>query len=186
MKQENAIFLLTLTEQDSMESKIPEWFGSTILKNIVLVTYALVILLFGPRGGNSWLSRFLDNIRSTPELLIPLHIALACGTKFGERLPMVLDQTIIWGIETLLIGLIFEGQVFPIAFSCFMERFIHKSRKNQNILKHGLILNTMSCFPVEFRLLLILDRGYAEIRLLIHLREEGIPFLCRVKLSVVA
>jgi len=175
----------------------------TILKNIALVTYALITLFQGARGGNGWLSkaalarclplgtgpkereqrlyRFLDNIRLTPELLIPLHIALACGTKLRERLPMILDQTTLRGIETLLIGLVFEGRVLPIAFSCFMNHLIHKSR---NILEHSLILAAMSCFPVEVRPLLILDRGYARVALLIHLREEGIPFLCRAKRSV--
>ena len=175
----------------------------TILKNIALVTYALITLFQGARGGNGWLSkaalarclplgtgpkereqrlyRFLDNIRLTPELLIPLHIALACGTKLRKRLPMILDQTSLRGIETLLIGLVFEGRVLPIGFSCFMKAFIHKS---QNILEHSLILAAMSCFPPEFRPLLILDRGYARVALLIHLRQEGIPFLCRAKRSV--
>ena len=175
----------------------------TILKNIALITYALITLFSGARGGNGWLSkaalsrclplgtgpkereqrlyRFLDNIRLTPEVLIPLHVVLACGTKLRERLPMVLDQTTIRGIETLLIGLVYEGRVLPIAFSCFMKRWIHKS---QNILEHGLILAAMSCFPVECRPLLILDRGYARVALFIHLREEGIPFLCRAKRSV--
>jgi Transposase DDE domain len=175
----------------------------TILKNIALVTYALVTLYHGARGGNGWLSkaalarclplgigpkereqrlyRFLGNSGLTPELLIPLHVALACGTKLRERLPMILDQTTLRGIETLLIGLVFEGRVLPIAFSCFMNEFIHKS---QNILEHSLILAAMSCFPVEVRPLLILDRGYARVSLFIQLRQEGIPFLCRAKRSV--
>lgn len=175
----------------------------TILKNIALVTYALVTLYHGARGGNGWLSkaalarclplgtgpkereqrlyRFLDNIRLTPESLIPLHVALACGTKLRERLPMILDQTTLRGIETLLIGLVFEGRVLPIAFSCFMKRWIHKS---QNILEHRLIVAAMSCFPVEFRPLLIVDRGYARVSLFVQLREEGIPFLCRATRSV--
>jgi hypothetical protein len=175
----------------------------TILKNIALTTYALITLFSGARGGNGWLSkaalarclplgtgpkereqrlyRFLDNIRLTPEVLIPLHVVLACGTKLRDRLPMILDQTTIRGIETLLIGVVFEGRVLPIAFSCFMKRWIHKS---QNILEHGLILAAMSCFPVESRPLLILDRGYARVNLFIHLREEGIPFLCRAKRNV--
>jgi len=175
----------------------------TILKNIALITYGLITLFSGARGGNGWLSkaalarclplgigpkereqrlyRFLDNIRLTPEVLIPLHVALACGTQLRERLPMILDQTTIRGIETLLIGVVFEGRVLPIAFSCFMKKFIHKS---QNILEHSLILAAMSCFPTEFRPLLILDRGYARVALLIHFRKEGIPFLCRAKRSV--
>jgi hypothetical protein len=79
----------------------------TILKNIALVTYGLITLFQGARGGNGWLSkaalarclplgtgpkgreqrlyRFLDNIRLTPELLIPLHIVLACGTQLRVR-----------------------------------------------------------------------------------------------------
>ena len=175
----------------------------TILKNIALITYGLITLFQGARGGNGWLSkaalarclplgtgpkereqrlyRFLENLRLTPELLIPLHIVLACGTQLRERLPMILDQTTIRGIETLLIGLVFEGRVLPIAFSCFMKRFIHKS---QNILEHSLILAAMSCFPPEFRPLLILDRGYARVSLLIQLRQQGIPFLCRAKRTV--
>jgi hypothetical protein len=175
----------------------------TILKNIALVTHALITLFHGARGGNGWLSkaalarclpletgpkereqrlyRFLDNIHLTPEILIPLHVALACGTKIKERLPLILDQTTIRGVETLLLGLVFEGRVLPIAFSCFMKQWIHKS---QNILEHGLILAAMSCFPSEVRPLLILDRGYARVSLFIHLRKEGIPFLCRAKKSV--
>jgi len=94
---------------------------------------------------------------------------------------MILDQTTIRGIETLLIGLVYEGRVLPIAFSCFMKPWIHKS---QNILEHSLILAVMSCFPVECRPLLILDRGYARVNLFIQLRQEGIPFLCRAKRSV--
>ena len=175
----------------------------TILKNIALVTYALLTLFHGARGGNGWLSqaalarclpleigpkereqrlhRFLENLRFTPEIMIPLHVALAVGTRLRERLPMILDQTTIRGVETLLIGVVFEGRVLPIAFSCFMKKWIHKS---QNILEHSLILAAMSCFPVEFRPLLILDRGYARVALFIKFREEGIPFLCRAKRNV--
>jgi hypothetical protein len=62
-----------------------------------------------------------------------------------------------------------------------MKKWIAKS---QNILEHGLILAVMSCFPVEVRPFLILDRGYARVALFIHLRKEGIPFLCRAKKNV--
>ena len=175
----------------------------TILKNIALVTHALLTLFSGARGGNGWLSkaalarslplgigpkqreqrlyRFLRNPRMTPEILIPLHVVLACGTKLRERLPMILDQTTLRGIETLLVGLVYEGRVLPVAFSCFMKRSLEKS---QNILEHSLVLAVMCCFPIECRPLLILDRGYARVSLFIHFRNEGIPFLCRAKRSV--
>ena len=89
----------------------------TILKNIALVSHALLTLFSGARGSNGWLSkaalsrclpleigpkereqrlyRFLRNPLFTPEVLIPLHVALACGTKLRERLPMILDQMLI-------------------------------------------------------------------------------------------
>jgi len=197
-------------EQDALLRKLMEllflyrgMIRVTILKNIALVTHGLLTLFSGARGGNGWLSkaalarslplgigpkereqrlyRFLRNPRFTPELLIPLHVVLAVGTKLRERLPMILDQTTIRGVETLLIGLVYEGRVLPIAFSCFMKQWIHKS---QNILEHSLILAVMSCFPVECRPLLILDRGYARVNLFIQLRQEGIPFLCRAKRNV--
>jgi len=139
-----------------------------------------VALGTGPKEREQRLYRFLDNIRLTPELLIPLHIVLACGTELRERLPMILDQTTLRGLKPCSSGWFLKARA-PIAFSCFMKRFIHKS---QNILEHSLILAAMSCFPVEFRPLLILDRGYARVSLLIQLRQEGIPFLCRAKRSV--
>lgn len=176
----------------------------TILKNIALVTHGLLTLFSGARGSNGWLSkaalarclplgtgpkgreqrlyRFLKNSRLTPEILIPLHVALVCGLKSVGRLPMILDQTSIRGIPTLLIGLVFEGRVLPVAFSCYTYSLIQKS---QNILEHALILAVMSCFPVESRPLLIMDRGYGRVGLLIKLGLEGIPYLVRTKDNVI-
>lgn len=175
----------------------------TILKNIALVTYALLNLFSGARGSNGWLSkaalarclpldlgpksreqrlyRFLANPRFTPELMIPLLVALACGTRLPEPVPLILDQTTIRGIPTLLIGLVFEGRVLPVAFSCFTFRLI---RKSQNILEHALIQAAMSCFPAPQRPWLIMDRGYARVGLLMQLGLEGIPFLVRAKKNV--
>jgi hypothetical protein len=128
----------------------------SILKNIALVTYALLNLFSGARGSNGWLSkaalsrclpletgpktreqrlyRFLANPRFTPEVMIPLLVALACGTHLPGPIPLILDQTSIRGIPTLLIGLVFEGRVIPVAFSCFVYPRILKS---QNILEHA-------------------------------------------------
>ncbi len=176
----------------------------TILKNIALMTHSLLTLFQGARGGNGWLSqaavarclplengprgrqlrlfRFLTNPRLVPETLIPLHVALVCGLQsVQERLIMVLDQTTIRNVPTLLLGLVFEGRVLPVAFSCFTYKTIQKS---QNILEHALILAVMSCFPVESRPLLIMDRGYGRAALMRQLIMEGIPFLVRAKSKV--
>jgi len=176
----------------------------TILRNIALLTYALLTLFQGARGGNGWLSqaalarclplqtsakgreqrlhRFLANPRLTPEILIPLHVALVLGIQNSGAVPLILDQTTIRGIQTLLVGAVFEGRVLPVAFSCFTYRLI---RKSQNILEQSLIMAVMSCFPAESRPLLILDRGYARVALLRKLAQAGIPFLMRAKKNVV-
>lgn len=176
---------------------------ATVIKNIGLVTFAMVQLFEGARGGHGWLSRaaiarclplseqpsskeqrlyrFLGNPRFTPEVLIPLLLSLVCGTCGSCPLPMVLDQTTVGGICTLLIGVVYEGRVLPVAFSCFTYSKIHKS---QNILEHSLIVAVMSCFPRGSRPWLIMDRGYARVDLLIQLREQWIPFLVRAKKNV--
>lgn len=176
----------------------------TLLRNIALLTHALLTLFHGARGANGWLSqaalarclplesspkgreqrlsRFLDNPRLTPEILIPLQIALVLGIQATGSVPLILDQTTIRGIQTLLIGTLFEGRVLPVAFSCFTHAGI---RKSQNTLEHALILTVMSCFPAESRPLLIMDRGYARVALLEKLRREGIPFLIRAKAKVI-
>jgi hypothetical protein len=176
----------------------------TILRNIALLTYALLTLFHGARGGNGWLSqaalarclplqtsakgreqrlhRFLANPRLTPEVLIPLHVALVLGIQASGSIPLILDQTTVRGIQTLLVGAVFEGRVLPVAFSCFTYRLI---RKSQNILEHSLLLAVMSCFPADSRPLLILDRGYARVALLKQLLQAGIPFLVRAKKNVV-
>ena len=176
----------------------------TLLRNIALLTHALLTLFQGARGSNGWLSqaalarclplgsspkgreqrlaRFLDNPWLTPEILIPLQIALVLGIQATGSVPLILDQTTIRGVQTLLIGAIFEGRVLPVALSCFTHSGI---RKSQNILEHAWILTVMSCFPVESRPLLIMDRGYARVGLLEKLRREGIPFLVRAKAKVI-
>jgi hypothetical protein len=176
----------------------------TLLRNIALLTHALLTLFHGARGANGCLSqaalarclplgsspkgreqrlsRFLDNPRLTPEILIPLQVALVLGIQATGAVPLILDQTTVRGIQTLLIGAIFEGRVLPVAFSCFTHAGI---RKSQNILEHALILTVMSCFPAESRPLLIMDRGYARVALLEKLRREGIPFLIRAKAKVI-
>ena len=176
----------------------------TILRNIALLTYALLTLFQGARGGNGWLSqaalarclplesspkareqrlsRLLHNPRLSPETLIPLHVALVLGIQSLGTVPLILDQTTIRGVQTLLIGALFAGRVLPVAFSCFTHAKIQKS---QNILEHALILTVMSCFPAPRRPLLIMDRGYARAALLAKLLQEGIPFLVRAKSNVI-
>ncbi len=173
----------------------------SVLKNIALMTKALLTLFSGGRSGmlskaaigrclplesaakarQTRLLRFLSNPRFTPESMIPLLVALAVGTTFKERLPMVMDQTVLLGLPTLLIGLVFEGRVLPVAFTSFAYEAIEKS---QNAIEHALMLSVASCFPPDKRPVLVMDRGYARVRLLSQLESAGIPYLIRVPKSV--
>jgi len=175
----------------------------SILKNVALITRALLTLFSGARSGNGGLSkaalarclplqaqakarqtrlyRFLDNPRVTPEAMVPLLIALAVGTTCNGRLPMILDQTAIRGIPTLLVGLIFEGRVLPVAFTCFVHDYVTKSK---NAIEHALLVMVAACFPPEARPVLIMDRGYARVGLLPQLAAAGIPFLIRAPRNV--
>jgi hypothetical protein len=175
----------------------------TILKNIALVTRALLTLFSGARSGNGMLSksaiarclplessakarqtrlyRLLSNPHFTPEAMVPLLVALAVGTSFKGRLPMILDQTSFNGLPTLLIGLIFEGRVLPVALSCFSHEGIVKS---QNAIEYGLMLTVAACFSPENCPVLVMDRGYARVRLFPQLASAGIPFLIRAPRNV--
>jgi hypothetical protein len=175
----------------------------TILKNIALMTRALLTLFSGARSGNGMLSkaalarclplesrakarqtrlaRFLANPHFTPEAMVPLLVALAVGTTFKERLPMIMDQTTLHGLPTLLVGLVFEGRVLPVAFTCFSYEAIEKS---QNAIEHALMLTVAACFPPQYRPVLVMDRGYARAQLLPRLTSAGIPFLIRAPRNV--
>ena len=94
---------------------------------------------------------------------------------------MILDQTTLMGLPTLLIGLVFEGRVLPVAFTSFSYETIEKS---QNAIEYALMLTVASCFPPDKRPVLVMDRGYARVSLLPKLESAGIPFLIRVPRSV--
>ncbi len=177
---------------------------ASLLRNIALVTHALVTVFGGGRGTNGWLSkaavarclpletgakareqrlhRLLSNPRFTPEVMIPFLVAVACGGLCPSGLFMILDQSTIRGIEVLLMGLVFEGRVLPVGFCCFTYDRIHKS---QNILEESLILAVMSCFAPGKRPVLVMDRGYARVALLGKLKLWGVPFVVRAKRNVV-
>jgi hypothetical protein len=171
--------------------------------NIALMTRALLTLFSGARSGNGMLSkaalarclplesrakarqtrlaRFLANPHFTPEAMVPLLVALAVGTTFKERLPMIMDQTTLHGLPTLLVGLVFEGRALPVAFTCFSYEAIEKS---QNAIERALMLTVAACFPPAYRPVLVMDRGYARAQLLPRLTSAGIPFLIRAPKNV--
>jgi hypothetical protein len=132
----------------------------TILRNIALLTYALLTLFHGARGGNGWLSqaalarclplqsspkakeqrlgRLLHNPRLTPEILIPLHVALVLGIQSLGTVPLILDQTTVRGIQTLLLAPSLR------AASCRSPSLVLPTRKSKRV---KIFWNTPSLWP---------------------------------------
>jgi hypothetical protein len=116
-------------------------------------------------------NRFLEG----PEMT-PLLVLLALGPKAQGWIPIVVDQTTIRGIPTLMAGVRVSNRILPVAFACFEY---DKLRKSQNAAEEGLLELVAASLPPGCKPLYVMDRGYARVSLLRLLRRLGIPYLIR-------
>ena len=114
-------------------------------RNLAVVSVAVLCTLAAVRSGNGRLSlsalarclptagvqktrykrlgRFLNNKHFCPEGMIPALVHLVVGggrrrKRPADRLvPILLDQTDIAGIPTIMAGVVHRGRVLPIAFT---------------------------------------------------------------------
>ena len=166
--------------------------------NLAILTVAMLQLWRGARSGNGYLTlcalsrcmpleesekarskrlyrllrnKFLDGTEMTPLLVL-----LALGPNPKGWVPIVVDQTTIRGIPTLMAGVRVANRVLPVAFFCFEY---DKLRKSQNAAEEALLTLIAASLPIECKPLYVMDRGYARVSLLIMLRRLGIPYLIR-------
>jgi hypothetical protein len=166
--------------------------------NLALLTVAMLQLWRGARSGHGYLtlgalsralplaerekarSKRLARLLRNPSLigsaLTPLLVRLALGSRPRGWVPIVLDQTLLRGTPTLLAGVRVAGRILPVAFACFEYRML---RKSQNALEWALLLLVIASLPPGCTPLFVMDRGYARVALLTHLRQAGIPYLVR-------
>jgi hypothetical protein len=116
-------------------------------------------------------NKFLDGTEMTPLLVL-----LALGAKAQGWIPIVVDQTTVRGIPTLMAGIRVAHRVLPVAFACFEY---DKLRKSQNAAEEALLTLIAASLPYGCKPLYVMDRGYARVSLLILLRHLGIPYLIR-------
>jgi hypothetical protein len=116
-------------------------------------------------------NKFLDCTEMTPLLVL-----LDLGPNPKGWVPIVVDQTTIRDIPTLMAGVRVSNRVLPVAFFCFEY---DKLRRSQNAAEEALLTLIAASLPIKCKPLYVMDRGYARMSLLITLRRLGIHYLIR-------
>jgi hypothetical protein len=172
-------------------------------KNLAAVSTGLLQLCAGVRSGNGQLSlsavarslpgvgtdaarkkylwRLLANSRLSPEAMIPNLIRIVLGPRPQRLTPLLVDQTAIGSVQTILVGAIYHGRVLPVAFTCFTYAQI---RKSQNLLETALLRLVAACFPAGTLPVFIADRAYGRSQLLRTLNSWGVWFILRSRRKV--
>jgi hypothetical protein len=166
--------------------------------NLAILTVAMLQLWRGARSGNGYLTlcalsrampleesekarskrlyRLLRNKYLDGTEMTPLLVLLALGPNPKGWVPIVVDQTTIRGIPTLMAGVRVSNRVLPVAFYCFEY---DKLRKSQNAAEEALLTLIAASLPIACKPLYVMDRGYARVSLLTILGNLNIPFLVR-------
>jgi hypothetical protein len=166
--------------------------------NLTILTVAMLQLWRGARSGNGKLTlcalsraiplevrekvrskrlyRLLRNRHLDGSQMTPLLVRLALGPRPCGWVPIVIDQTTVWGTPVLMAGVRLAGRVLPVAFACFEY---DKLRKSQNAVEAALVVLIAASLPPGCKPLFVMDRGYARASLLKQLRQMGIPYLIR-------
>jgi hypothetical protein len=174
-----------------------------LVLNLAVVAVAMLVLWRGARSGNGLVTlcalartlpldeslkareKRLYRLLANPHLegpeMTPLLVRLALGNHPPRWVPILVDQTTIRGVETIMAGVRVARRVLPVAFACFEKGNI---RKSQNVLESALLKLVASSLPSGCKPLFVMDRGYARVSLLQELRRLGIPYLVRTKKKV--
>jgi hypothetical protein len=116
----------------------------SVRRNLALLTVAMLLVFRAVRGGYGQLSlsalarslpsigdlavkykrllRFLANKHFGAETMVPELAPLVVGRVRHRLVPVLVDQTEIGGVPTLMAGVIHRGRVLPIGFTCFTYR----------------------------------------------------------------
>jgi hypothetical protein len=182
---------------DMLRRLSPE-LGKWLAVNLAVLTVAMLQLWRGARSGNGWLTlcalsralpldesekarskrlyRLLANNNLDGTAMTPLLVRVVLGDKPPPWVPIVVDQTDIRGVQTVMAGIRLVGRVLPVAFATFTHEEI---RKSQNAIESALLKLVAASLPAGCKPVYVMDRGYARAALLRELRQLNIPFLVR-------
>jgi hypothetical protein len=171
-----------------------------IRKNLVVLTFAFILVLSAVRSGQGRLSlaalaralptegsaharekrlhRFLKNprldFRTVTGSLSTL--LLSPGKRFC---PVILDQTKSGSAQALLAAIPYAGRSLPLACYTFAYPLSEPALKSQNPLEHIFLLDTETALPPGVRAVWIADRAYARSLLLQQSEQEQRPYIVR-------
>jgi Transposase DDE domain len=171
-----------------------------IRKNLVVLTFAFILVLSAVRSGQGRLSlaalaralptqgtaharekrlhRFLKNSRLDFRTVTGslATILLAPGKRFC---PVILDQTKSGSAQALLAAVPYAGRSLPLACYTFAYPLTEPALKSQNQLEHIFLLDTETSLPPGVTAVWIADRAYARSLLLQQSEQEQRPYLVR-------
>ncbi|MFA6034789.1 MAG: transposase [Myxococcota bacterium] len=177
--------------------------GKWLILNISIMAVAMLTLWRGARSGNGKITlcalartmpldvnekhrekrlyRLLRNKHLEGPEMTPFLVLMALGHNPSPWVPIVVDQTTINGVETIMAGVLVARRVLPVAFCCFTYEEIFKS---QNSLEYGLVKMVAASLPHGCKPLFVMDRGYGRVAMFQELKKLGIPYLIRTRRKV--
>lgn len=169
-----------------------------IRKNLVVSTFAFILVLSAVRSGQGRLSlaalarvlptegsaharekrlhRFLKNSRLDFRTVTGslAAILLPPGKRFC---PVILDQTKSGSAQALLEAVPYAGRALPLGCYTFAYPLTEPALKSQNQLEHIFLLDTEISLPLGVIAVWIADRAYARSLLLQQSEQEQRPYI---------
>jgi len=179
---------------------------ATVRLNLALMTYAVLCAMGTIRGGNGKLSlsalarclptpgtqktrykrlgRFLANKHVDAEGMVPALTRTVLGFRRRKKrlVPVLVDQTDVAGVPTIMAGVIHCGRVMPIGFCCVEYA---KMRRSLNALETALLTLILASLPAGTQAIFTADRAYGRYQLICALNALKQLYVLRCKSKVV-
>jgi len=184
-----------------LRGKLDEHFSplpKPVLKNIVEIVIALMILLRTPRGWYGRLTlngiarcmrtegdmhtrykrldRFLRNGRFETSKTAFGLLGITRGRNHEGLLPILIDQSAVGDVQVIAASFPYQGRAIPIAMKTFEYQGIAVS---QNKIEKDFFSQLQGTIGKENTLLLIMDRGYADVKYILDFNEQGVLYIIR-------
>jgi len=177
---------------------------ATIRRNLALISYAVLCTLGAIRSGYGRLTlsalarslptrgtqkvrykrlgRFLNNKHFCPEAMVPALVKGVAGTKGQRQVPILVDQTDVAGVPTIMAGVVHRGRVLPMGFTCVEYA---QMRRSLNALETAFLTLIVSALPPGCQAIFTADRAYGRYQLLQALNALGQLYVLRCKNKVI-
>lgn len=131
--------------------------------------------------------RFLENGRLDLAALrrrftyLALHV---CGTRSGQRLPILVDTTYWEPYAVLVAAVPWAGRVLPLHWPTYRRDLAGEPEPSQNQLEEQFCAQLLERVPVEWEPVLVADRAFGRTDLIRWLQQRHAAFVLRVSADV--